>query len=623
MKQPLNRTQLVWRINVIGGDDGDIRELVLVDAHTGHVALAFNQVAHAKKRVIFDKNNNGNPTLPGAAPVRNEGQGPTGIADVDAAYDLSGLTYDYFKNNFNRDSIDGKGLALTSTVRYCPSTAADDCPFQNAFWNGKQMVYGQGYATADDVVAHELTHGVTDYESKLYYFGQSGAINEALSDIFGEFMDLTTPRGNDAAAVRWLMGEDLPIGALRDGQDPGNPPPGPDPDNPNTPGPDKMSSTNYWCRPGDNSGVHINSTIAFKAAYLMTDGDTFNGQTVTGLGIPKAGRIWYEVATNLLSSASQYDDLYNAVQRACSNLIGQSGITAADCGEVKKALDAVEMGQAQPLCPVVEAPICPANFAPKPIFADSMENTASGNWVKGNAVGGNQWYYPQNTHPYPNFDATFATSGIYNLFGDNYFNRSDSFMAMSKNATLPLSDTAYFRFNHAFGFDTSATGVTAYDGGVVEYSIDNGVTWTDVGALPTIQGYNSTLFTDPNAARRNPLAGRRAFGVVSSGYFATRYDLTSLQGKNVRFRFRIGTDFDVGYQGWFIDDLNADMGVYVQDQWTIDRLSPQPRHSLRRAELVQSGADATRRPLSRPDQLPGGLRCAELEGHQSPARCGL
>ncbi len=557
-KQERDLTQLVWRMEVTAGDEDAIRELVLIDAHTGKIALNFNQVENLKKRVIFDKNNNGaSPGLPGTSPVRNEGQGATGIADVDAAYDLTGLTYDYYKNNLGRDSIDGKGLTLTSTVRYCPSTNIKLCPYGNAFWNGKQMVFGQGYAGADDVVAHELTHGVTQYESGLYYFGQSGAINEALSDIFGELMDLTTPRGNDTAAARWLLGEDLPIGALRDGQDPGNPPPGPDPNNPNPPGPDKMSSANYFCGPGDNAGVHYNSTIAFKAAYLMTDGDTFNGQTVQALGIPKVQRIWYEVQTNLLSSASQYADLYNAVQRACSNLTGQVGITPADCGEVKKALDAVEMNQQPALCSLAKAPICPANFAPKPLFFDTLENTGSGNWAKGFAVAGSQWYYPQNMHTYANYDATYATSGAYNFFGDDFAERSDSNIAMKNNVTLPVSDTAYFRFNHAFGFDyDTKVADRAYDGGVVEYSLDNGTTWTDVGALPTDRGYNTTLYTEPVAADRNPLAGRRAFGLVSGGYIATRYDLSSLKGKNVRFRFRIGTDSTAGYHGWFVDDIS-------------------------------------------------------------------
>src|SRR6476620_5352850 len=131
------------------------------------------------------------------------------------------------------------------------------------------MVYGDGFPV-DDVVGHELTHGVTDFESSLFYFAQSGAINESLSDVFGEFIDLsnTAGGGNDSAAARWKIGED--IGAFRDMK---NPPAFGDPD--------MMQSANYFSGPGDNAGVHTNSGVNNKAAFLMTDGGTFNGKTVT------------------------------------------------------------------------------------------------------------------------------------------------------------------------------------------------------------------------------------------------------------------------------------------------------------------------------------------------------
>ena len=129
-------------------------------------------------------------------------------------------------------------------------------------------------ADADDVVGHELTHGVTDYESNLVYIYQSGAISESLSDIWGEFVDLTNGRGNDSIGVRWLSGEDLAGGPARDMQNP-----------PAYNHPDRMKHPLYWraARADDNGGVHINSGVGNKAAYLMTDGDTFNGITVSGI----------------------------------------------------------------------------------------------------------------------------------------------------------------------------------------------------------------------------------------------------------------------------------------------------------------------------------------------------
>ncbi len=107
-------------------------------------------------------------------------------------------------------------------MHFCPEvdrvTRTYDCPYENAFWNGTQMVYGEGFASADDVVAHELTHAVTERTAGLYYYMQSGALNESFSDIFGETVDLWND--GDPPADRWLMGEELPIGAIRDMGDP-------------------------------------------------------------------------------------------------------------------------------------------------------------------------------------------------------------------------------------------------------------------------------------------------------------------------------------------------------------------------------------------------------------------
>lgn len=332
--------RLVWRVEV-GSDRLPVRVEVLVDAETDEVVTTFERVMEAKNRQVCDNAgvSGANYNCPAAGVVRSEGQGPTGITDVDRAYELSGATYDYYQASFSRDSIDGAGMTLRSTARACP--AGESCPWENAFWDGVQMVYGAGFASADDVVAHELTHGVTEFESNLIYQGQSGAINESMSDIFGEFVDLTynSAFDTDTAASRWQMGEDLPpsIGVIRDMEDPtifGDP--------------DRMLSPNFYNGTGDNGGVHINSGVGNKAAFLMTDGQTFNGQTVTGMGITKTARIFYEVNTTILTSGSNYSALGNALNQACNNLVGVVGITAADCTEVAQAVTATEMIQPPP-----------------------------------------------------------------------------------------------------------------------------------------------------------------------------------------------------------------------------------------------------------------------------------
>jgi Zn-dependent metalloprotease len=339
--EPAAARRLVWRTEV-RSEQAPVRVEVLVDARSGAIALRIDKIMEAKNRQVCDDQNalGRSYTCPNAlAPVvRSEGQGPVANTEVNKAYELSGATYDFYFSRFTRDSINGAGLILKSTVRHCPAT--DPCPYENAFWDGAQMVYGDTYAGADDVVGHELTHGVTENESNLVYANQSGAINESLSDIFGEFVDLTYDSSfdNDTAGVRWDMGEDLPIGAIRDMDTPGD-----------FGQPDRMS--NFFVTPNtpatDNGGVHTNSGIGNKAAYLMTDGNvTFNGQTFgAGLGITKVARIFYEVNTNILTGGSNYQALGNALNQACANLaaVGTDGITVADCTTVNKAALATEM----------------------------------------------------------------------------------------------------------------------------------------------------------------------------------------------------------------------------------------------------------------------------------------
>ena len=520
---------LVWRVEVTASDLRPVRELVLVEAHTGLIALHFSQVDTARYRQIYDNQNNPAYGLPGNGPVRVEGGGPTGIPDVDLAYDYSGDTYDFFWSHYGRDSLDGAGMSLVNTVRYCPDAA--NCPYPNAFWNGQQMVFGESYAAADDVVGHELTHGVTDYESHLYYFWQSGALSESFSDVWGEFIDLTNGAGDDTPGVRWLMGEDLPIGALRDMENP-----------PAYQQPDRMgNSTYYYCGPQDNGGVHTNSGVGNKAAFLLVDGGSFNGYTVSPLGLDKTALIWYEVETNLTTSAADYADLYDGLRQACSNLTGMGGITPADCVEVTDAVNATQMNVQPAGCPATEAPVCNTGV-PINVWFDDLENPYSGWWTHSASVGSDSWYYPQTSNPY-GYDATYATSGVYNFWGYNQSSIADANMRMTSGAVLPAN--AYLRFDHAYDFEAN------YDGGVLEYSTNAGVTWNDAGSLIINNPYNGTLPSDFG----NPLGGREAFTGSSNGYFSSRANLASLAGQTVRFRFRIGTDSSQDAWGWFIDDV--------------------------------------------------------------------
>ncbi|MCX6347926.1 MAG: hypothetical protein NTV79_00275, partial [Candidatus Aureabacteria bacterium] len=143
-----DRTMLVWRMSIRPPDLSPIDELILVDAHAGFVALHFNQIPFACNRSIYDNENNTSFGIPGNGPLRTEGQGAVaGRDDVNKAYDYAGDTYNFYWSYHGRDSLDGAVMQLISTVRYCNS--GETCPYANAFWNGQQMVYGQGYANAD------------------------------------------------------------------------------------------------------------------------------------------------------------------------------------------------------------------------------------------------------------------------------------------------------------------------------------------------------------------------------------------------------------------------------------------------------------------------------------------
>jgi Zn-dependent metalloprotease len=528
--------RLVWDLSV-RGRDGRVRVRALIDASRGAVAGLISLNTNALDRRVCDADSTAGH-VPCVTPVRVEGDevgDPDEHADVGSAYDFAGATYDLFSDVLGRDSIDGAGMPIVQTVRYCEPGFA--CPYDNAFWDGSQAVYGEGWAT-DDVVAHELTHGVTQHTANLFYYYQSGAINESMSDIFGEITDIK--RNLNTATEQWLVGEESPVGAIRDME---NPPAFNDPD--------RVLSALYWDDPGDAGGVHINSGIGNKAAYLIADGATFNGETVQALGVDKAARVHYRALTTLLRSASDYRDLAVALPAACDALVGVNGpggtISTSDCAQVRAAVRATEMAEL-PVGTAVPAPVCgPGSVPSQIVFTDDMENPASGRWTATTLTGSEApWGYASQ---YPGAWPVFATSGVDNTYGDDFWTNHDSVWSMTAPVAIPANAVLHFR--HAFGFDHDQRG--NWDGGVLEYSVDNGATWVDAGPLMTAgNGYNGTLRVQGSS---NTLKGRQAFVADSKGYTATRADLSGLAGESVRFRFRMGTDSVVYGYGWFIDDV--------------------------------------------------------------------
>ncbi len=223
--------------------------------------------------------------LPGKA-VRREGAAPSGDVMVDEAYDGLGATFEFYLSAYRRNSIDDQGMPLAASVHF-------GVRYDNAFWNGSQMVFGDGdgklfnrFTIALDVIGHELTHGVTAREAALIYTGQPGALNESMSDVFGSLIKQYALK-HDAAEADWLIGAGLLAKgvkgvALRSMKAPGtaydDPVLGRDPQ------PDHMKK--FVDTTEDNGGVHLNSGIPNRAFYLVAT-------ALGGKAWQEAGRIWY------------------------------------------------------------------------------------------------------------------------------------------------------------------------------------------------------------------------------------------------------------------------------------------------------------------------------------------
>ncbi|MEU4196498.1 M4 family metallopeptidase [Kribbella sp. NPDC026611] len=265
------------------------------------------------RREVYDAEHG--TDLPGTL-VRSEGEDAVQDQSANQAYDGTGATWTMYHDCFGRDSIDGAGLILTSTVHY-------DRGYANAFWDGAQMVFGDGdgeifggFTASIDVTGHELTHGVTQYTANLAYDGQSGALNESISDVFGSLAKQYA-LGQSAEEADWLIGAGLFMPgvqgvALRSMKAPGtaydDPRLGKDPQ------PDTMAG--YVETTDDNGGVHLNSGIPNRAFYLVA-------AALGGNAYDDAGKIWYTTLTSgTLSESADFKTFAEATQAAARDLFG-------------------------------------------------------------------------------------------------------------------------------------------------------------------------------------------------------------------------------------------------------------------------------------------------------------
>jgi Zn-dependent metalloprotease len=276
-------------------------------------AVYFAPSPGEKRRTIYDAKSG--EELPGVI-VRNEGDPDSADEAVNEAYHGAGATYDFYSEVFQRNSIDDKGLRLDSTVHY-------GLEYENAFWNGDQMVYGDGdgeffnrFTKSIDVIAHELTHGVTQYEAGLTYSGESGALNESFSDVFGS---LVKQRVNNQTVEEadWVIGKGLftqkvnGVG-IRSMKAPGtaydDPVLGKDPQPAHVK--DKYTSNQ------GNRDVHINSGIPNHAFYLAA-------MEIGGYAWEKTGKIWYITLRDRLRSKETFQSAAKTFIQVAKELYGE------------------------------------------------------------------------------------------------------------------------------------------------------------------------------------------------------------------------------------------------------------------------------------------------------------
>lgn len=548
----LDPAVLEWRLpggartvrRFLVGNGTDVARMILVDDGTGAVLGDVDQVQHVDRVVCDRQNARGDESPCTSGFVRTETSGATGDADIDHAFDYAGATQTFYETIAHRDltnliGVDVGGVRkLAATVRFCTADTASPCPFPNAFWNGQQMFYGAGYSSADDVVGHEMTHGFIDRFSALFYWGQSGAINESMADVIGEFIDHRNPTPGDSP-TNWDLGEDLPGGPLRNLADPtlyGQP--------------DRMTSALYTADQAwpnnpylDNGGVHTDSGVGNKTAYLISQGGTFNGQSITGIDegdptLTKSSQL-YVLTIERLLSGSDYADLARTLEQSCSDLVGAGLFVPSDCDAVHQATVATELtvtpaNAAQP----ADAPMtCPAGSVLRVLFdgeADPVNTFDHVGWQRPTAAGDRN-----------------ATSGTSSWYAPDYATAQTLTLKPTSFIALPAGQPSYLWFQQWRLLDYEPG--YFYDGGLVriETPARPDVTQAPVGTW--VNGPADRLSSNYG----NAWGGADAFGGDSDGWIASRQDLSEYAGQQVKPHFILSTDSSIGYLGWYLDDIRV------------------------------------------------------------------
>ncbi len=297
----------------------------------------------AKQRFVYDAQQG--TSLPGVE-VRKEGDPAVSDPAVNEAYDGAGATYDLYWDVYQRNSIDDRGMAINSSVHYQKN-------YDNAFWNGSQMVYGDGdtglpasqqifnrFTIAIDIIGHELTHGVTQFTANLAYENESGALNESISDVFGSLVK-QRHLNQSATEADWIIGQGIFTPNIKGEGIRSMKAPGTAYDDPvlgKDPQPANMKDYQQLPTTDDSGGVHINSGIPNFAFYSVAI-------AIGGNAWEKAGQIWYKTLKEQLKPSSTFQDAANLTLTVAGELYGKNSLEqqAVKTGWAAAGLSAVEI----------------------------------------------------------------------------------------------------------------------------------------------------------------------------------------------------------------------------------------------------------------------------------------
>jgi Zn-dependent metalloprotease len=475
---------LVWEIWLLD-KQRPARWRMRLNALDGNVLDRIDVLHSARDRKTYDAEMN--TFLPGTL-TRSEATPPVADEVVNAAHDHAKTVYDYMYGRFRRDSIDNAGMTIISTVHFAEG-------YNNAFWDGSQIVYGDGdgrffapLAQSLDVVAHELTHGITERTAGLYYSQQPGALNESFSDIFGILID----------TANWEIGEtvytpETPGDALRSAADPtryGDP--------------SVWGEYLYAASSNDNGAIHSNSGILNHIAYELA----------TTIGRDKTAQIFYRTLTQKLTANSDFLITRNLTIQACQELIGTVGMAPRDCEDVRMAFIRAGIGLSSKVTPPKTAPyqiVVPLVLQGNSGLSSRLtlpELPRCGTELVQNGTfeaGHNAW---------PTDSPTPAVVAGNSMIGGNHSARlTIGYQALQWVRVPPGAQTAAFHFNiYRAGPAAPSTQETFY----VRTETSDGLTHTDVltmtGAQPLNQWINYSTTLDVHNVRDLRLVFQNRYG---------------------------------------------------------------------------------------------------------------